>query len=115
MPSFGRDNGALRRFCPEGKGMQPSMKPSGDGYVLPFRYAFITGSLIILFYAAMLFLMSESPDERLIFANLYSLSVNVLATLSLFYAAFHSHRCGNRAYMAWMVMGIAQLILVSRQ
>ncbi len=108
MLSSRRIKGVLSNLFPAWKEMQPS----GANWVLPFRYALVIGILIILCYAAMLFLLSGSPDERLVLANLISLSVNMLTTLCLFYAAKHSYKCGNRAYLAWTVMGIAQLILV---
>lgn len=102
--------GLLSNFSPAWKELQTS----GTGWILPFRYVLAIGILIILGYAAMLFSLSGSPDERLTLANLISLSVNILTTLCLFYAAIHSHKCGNKAYLAWKVMGIAQLILVLR-
>ncbi len=110
MLSSRRTKGVLSNFSPVWKEMQPS----GADWILPFRYALVIGVLIILCYATMLFSLSGSPDKRLVLANLISLSVNMLTTLCLFYAAKHSYKCGNRAYLAWAVMGIAQLILVLR-
>ncbi len=110
MLSSGRTNGLSSNFSSAWNEMQPS----GADRILPFRYALAIGILIILGYGAMLFLLSGSPDERLVLANLVSLSVNMLTTLCLFYAAKHSSKCGNRAYKAWKVMAIAQLILVLR-
>ncbi len=108
MRSLWQTKGALGDLSSTGTEMQPS----GAGRVLPFHYALVISGLIILCYAAGLYLLSSSSDKLLLFANLISLAVNVLAALCLFYAAKHSYLRGNRIYLAWMVMGIAQLILV---
>jgi hypothetical protein len=108
MQSSGQTKGALGDSGPA----REEMQPSGADWVLPFRFALFIGALILLCYAAMLFSLRNSPDKLLLYANLMSLAVNTLAVLCLFYAARHSHRLGNRIYLAWMVMGIAQLILL---
>jgi hypothetical protein len=104
----GQTKGALGDPGP----FRAEMQPSDADWILPFRFAAAIGAIILICYTAMLFLLRDSPDRLLLYANLISLTVNALSVLCLFYAAGHSHRFGNRIYLAWMVMGTAQLILL---
>jgi PAS domain S-box-containing protein len=84
-------------------------RPSCGDSIFPFRYAVIIGALILISYAAIIIGLGDNLEAKTIFADIASFAIDALVTLALFYGAYKSRCCGNRIYLAWMMLAISRL------
>lgn len=76
---------------------------------ISFSSAIIIAAAILLFYLGIWFVIRADEWQNGLFSDVFSIILNSLATLCLFYAAYVSNRTENEFYPGWTMLFLYQL------
>jgi signal transduction histidine kinase/DNA-binding response OmpR family regulator len=82
---------------------------SCGGWVFPFSYAVIIGTLIFVSFTAVVIALGDNLEANTIFTDTASFVIDALVTVALFYGAVKSRCCGKRIYFAWIMLAVSRL------
>lgn len=77
---------------------------------IDFRYSAFIGLIIIISYIAVLTFLKDNSYLNIALSDIMAIIISSMAALCLFYAAFKSKIYGKQIYIAWLLLGIAQLL-----
>ncbi|HOT06558.1 MAG: hybrid sensory histidine kinase BarA [Methanosaeta sp. PtaB.Bin039] len=77
---------------------------------ISFRSAVIIAFLSLIVISVMPFALEGQTFARAAFSDLSSATVNIIATICLFYAALKSKETGRRVFIGWLLLATAEMM-----
>lgn len=80
---------------------------------ISFQYSAFIGLILIISYISVLIFLKNNQYLDIALNDIMDIFICFVAALCLFYAAFKSKIYGRQTYVAWLLLGIAQLLYTS--
>lgn len=77
---------------------------------ISFKYSVFIGLILIISYIAILIFLKDNYYLDIELSDILDILISIIAAFCLFYAAFKSKIYGKQIYIAWALLGIAQLL-----
>ncbi len=79
---------------------------------ISFNNTVILSFIFLVIFVSILLLFQNEPYFRMVFSDIFLPAIEILAVLSLLYAAKFSFKEGKRVQVSWLILGIAALSYV---